>query len=171
MSPKETASPGPIAAARPAALEYVLEGAVPLVAEEQDRLRVEDVGMAVAPHLLLQVAADLVVRQREIDVVDHQQVEIAVVVDVREGRRGAPEGIGDAGLGGDVGEGAVAIVAEELIAAEAGDEEVEVAVAVDVAGRAAAAVGVSWMPDFSVQSVKWPLPSLRKRRERAGSPV
>src|SRR5205807_2709277 len=57
----------------------------------------------------------------------------AVVVD--EGGRGAPGGIVKAGLLCHVGEGAVAVVEEELDAVVLSDEDVGPAVVVDVADR------------------------------------
>src|SRR5207248_954379 len=56
-----------------------------------------------------------------IDVVDDDQVEPAVAVVIEEGRRGPPQRVVQARLPGDVGEGAIAVVQEELDAAVLGD--------------------------------------------------
>ena len=89
-------------------------------------------------------------------VVADEQVEPAVAVVVDERRRHAPAAaIVRAGLLRDVGERAVAVVAEQLAAAEAREVEVDAAVVVEVAGRDAHAVRVGMsMPLCSVTSVK-----------------
>ncbi len=66
-------------------------------------------------------------------VVGGVEVEVAVVVDVGEGHGGGAAGGGEAAGGGGVGEVAGAVVEEQAVgAAQGGEQQVEVAVAVDV---------------------------------------
>src|SRR5262249_37785749 len=73
--------------------------------------------------------------------VGDEQIEVAVAIDVGEGGRERVAGEDEAAGGGDVGEGAVALVVEEtrLRTVDAEDEQVGPAVAVDVGGHRAAA--------------------------------
>ena len=75
------------------------------------------------------------------DVVADEQVEVAVVVDVEERRAGEPA-VGALGVGGlgDVLEVALAVVAEQMAAADGRDVEVGVAVVVVIADGDALAV-------------------------------
>ena len=73
----------------------------------------------------------------EIDVVGDHEIDEAVAVVVAESCAGRPSAVGDAGFRGDVGEGAVAVVVIENVAAEAGDVEVGPAVVVVVADGSA----------------------------------
>ena len=84
------------------------------------------------------------------DVVRDEQVQPAIVVVIQPAGRYRPHaaelrvGSGDAGLRGDVGEAAVAEVAVEGVALHAGDEDIGVAVVVEVAdgdGRGIAFAG------------------------------
>ena len=86
-------------------------------------------------------ALDLVDLGRPGDVVADEQIEIAVVVDVEERRAGEPA-VGALGVGrlGDVVEVPLAVVAEEMAAADGRDVEVGVAVVVVVADGDALAV-------------------------------
>ena len=74
----------------------------------------------------------------EVDVVADEEVEVAVLVVVEEGAAGVPAQavLEEAGLFGDVGEGAVAVVAVEGVLAVVADEEVVPAVVVVVADAA-----------------------------------
>src|SRR5262249_33366934 len=82
-------------------------------------------------------------------ILSHEQVEQAVAVVVEDGDAAAAEGLGaGAALLRDVGEVALAVVAEELAAEDlvfrvghAADVEVEVAVVVEVGEEAAGAAG------------------------------
>jgi len=111
------------------------EGAVPLVAIQHPRLAGIDRGIAVHPDRV--GVALLVIRQIELQVVGHVQVEIAVVVVVDETGVGAPAGIADAGRTGAVGEGAVSLVAVEHVGTVVGHVQVEIAVVVAVADAGA----------------------------------
>ena len=72
--------------------------------------------------------------QVEVDIVGDEEVGVAVAVVVAEDGAGGPAFVDvEAGRFGDVGEGAVAVVAIEDDAAEAGDDEVGAAVVVEVA--------------------------------------
>src|SRR2546425_10566760 len=71
----------------------------------------------------------------EVNVIGDEEIEAAVAVVVHEGAAGVPAlAIAcDAGLGADVGEGAIAVVVVETVFAEVGDEEVVEAVVVVIA--------------------------------------
>ena len=64
------------------------------------------------------VGAVLVVGHGEIEVIGDEQIEVAVAIVVEERRARAPERIAHARRGGDVGERAVAVVAEERVGPE-----------------------------------------------------
>ncbi len=68
-------------------------------------------------------------------IVAHEQIGPAVAIVVDERRRRAPAGVVGPALLRHVGEGAVAIVAEQLIASERRHVEIDAAVVVVVAGR------------------------------------
>ena len=72
---------------------------------------------------------------RPAHVVDDQQIEPAVVVVVEPAGSRRPFAAGDARPLGDVLEAAVAAIAQQLVARDAGDEEIDVAVVVVVGGR------------------------------------
>src|SRR6185295_4995664 len=90
----------------------------------------------------LLLAAIPVRLERPLHVPGDEQVEPSVVVVVEEARARAPAGAADAGAGGDVTEGAVAVVAVEGVATVTGDVEVLEAVVVVVARGHAHAVDV-----------------------------
>jgi hypothetical protein len=102
-------------------------------------------------------------------------VAVAVVVD--EGAAGVPAnlraGLDQAGLLGDVGEGAVAVVAIERVLAVVGDEEIVVAVVVvvaDAAGLAPAGLVLQARAPI-VTSVKVPSRLFLKRWQRGSCPA
>ena len=68
-----------------------------------------------------------------IDVAADEQIEVAVAIIVQPGGTAAPGTGGHGGAGGDIREGPVALIAIELIAAVAGDVDVEEAVVIVVA--------------------------------------
>ena len=72
---------------------------------------------------------------RPAHVVDHQQIEPAVVVVVEPAGGRRPFAAAEARPLGDVLEAAVAAVVQQLVARDAGDEEIDVAVVVVVGGR------------------------------------
>ncbi len=78
----------------------------------------------------------------EVDVAGDEEVEAAIAVVVAPGGAGGPGADGDAGLFGDVGEGAVVVVAIEAVLAEVGDEEIGPAVVVEVADDGAKAPAI-----------------------------
>ena len=99
----------------------------------------------------------------EIDVVGDEQVQMAVPVVIHERAAGVPAalpvaGIGrDAGLSGDIGELAVAVVVPQRAIAPISDEQVVVAVVVIVADAAPLAPpGARRLPACSVTSVNVP---------------
>jgi hypothetical protein len=75
----------------------------------------------------------------ELQVVGDIEIEVAVEIQIPERRPHAPARIGDAGRLADVGEAPAAVVAKQLIVAEPGQQQVLVAVAIDIAERHAAA--------------------------------
>src|SRR5580658_2237800 len=66
------------------------------------------------------------------DVAQHDQVEETVAIEIDPRGRSGPSAAADARLGGDIGESAITVVVIEVIAAEASDIEVLVAVVVVV---------------------------------------
>ena len=86
------------------------------------------------------VRAGLVTGEREIQVVRHEQIEIAIAVVIEEGRARAPERIAHARVACHIGERPVSVVAKQRIRSEARDEEIQVAVVVVVADRDSHAV-------------------------------
>ena len=89
-------------------------------------------------------ALDLVDLGRPGDVVADEEIEIAVIVDVEEGRAGQPA-VGPLGVGrgGDVVEVPLAVVAKQVAAADRRDVEIRVAVVVIIAhGHALAVEGL-----------------------------
>ena len=118
----------------------VLEGAGAVVAIEAIGLGAVALGSAVVGPAVGRVAA-LARGQAVVDVVDDVEIEIAVAVVVEEAGTDRPAlSAADARPGGDILEGAIAAVAPQLVGAEVGEEDVDMAVAVDVTGRDAHAV-------------------------------
>ena len=121
------------------------EGAVAVVVVE-DVLAAFEAGRS-AGDLDALVGAARGFRQRggldvEVDVVGDEEIEVAVLVVVEKGAAGVPAQswfCGQAGLRGDVGEGAVAVVAVEDVLAVVADEEIVPAIVVVVADAAALA--------------------------------
>src|SRR6516162_2291904 len=74
------------------------------------------------------------VSKAEIHIVADEEIEPAIAVKIDEGGTAAPpENVG-AALRSDIGEGAIAVVAPQLIVAEIGDVEIDPAIVVKVAG-------------------------------------
>jgi hypothetical protein len=125
----------------------VAEGAVAVVVEERVRQALVVLGPAVVGRR--RVAAAGIGGAVPDDVVGDEQVEPPVAVVVEEGGGDRPEravllvAAREAGGLGHVGEGGVAVVAEERVAAQAGHEEVAVAVAVVVGGDDAQVVAAA----------------------------
>ena len=86
--------------------------------------------------------------ESECHVVGDVEVRPAVAVEVREGRANGPIRAGEGCVRRDVPETAVAQVLDELVGPEVGEEHVEVAVVVDVAGGDAHAVAGGADPRF-----------------------
>jgi hypothetical protein len=81
-------------------------------------------------------------RRVVLHVIDHDEVEPAIAVVVEESSRGPPRRVVQAGLFGDLGEGAVAVVQEQPHSPVAGDEHVAEAIVVHVTdGHPHAVVG------------------------------
>ncbi len=125
-----------VGVAQPRLDRDVLEGAVPAVAVQDRALPLVRLRRAVGLVGAVQRAEEVLV-QRPLHVVGDEQVQLAVLVVVEEGRAGAEASAAGPGLRGDVGEAAVALVVEEPVAAEAGEVDVHPAVVVVVGGRAA----------------------------------
>ena len=117
----------------------VREPAVSLVAVERGGHRLVGSRAAVVARAD-RVVADLVGREREVEVAGNEEIQPAVAVVIHECGARAPQRFADAGLGRDVGKGAVAVVAIERRAFEAGHEEVGPLVVVVIADRDAHAV-------------------------------
>ena len=85
------------------------------------------------------LGAELSVRDRVVQIVDDEEIEQAVVVEVEPSGGDGPrlaefwDDSGYARFRGDIGEGAIAVVVEELIAVHAGDVEVDEAIVVVIA--------------------------------------
>ena len=107
------------------------------------RERGEVDGVAVKVVASIDVVADFGILGRPCEIVADIKIKVAVAVEVGERGGGGPVAIAvEAETLGDILERAVAAVAEEKIRPPSGDEEVGVAVAVDVAN--ARAVGVAF---------------------------
>ncbi len=127
ISPADTPIARPSAVPTPASAVDVCEGAVAVVVIEDVLLSAvgqrsrEGLGGEVVPVFGIedQIAADV-------------EIEQPVAVGVEEGRADAPQLAADPGLFGDIGEGAVAVVAVERVPVVVGDEEIAVAVVVVV---------------------------------------
>ena len=89
------------------------------------------------------VRARLVVGEGELHIVGDVEIGEPVAIDVREAGAHRPALIGrDVGSVADVAEAAIAEILEQLVGAEVGDEDVEVAIVVDVARGDSHAVAV-----------------------------
>src|SRR5579864_8398618 len=87
------------------------------------------------------LAAVKIIFRRPLDVIGDHQIQPAVLVVIKPpGASGPSALVGHPGLGGDIGEGAVAIVVVQDGAAVSGDVDVRVAVVVVVADGHALAV-------------------------------
>ena len=142
--------PLPTTARMPDGLRDVGESAVAVVAEERVRESLVVVRVAVVVHPP-RAAQGLRLRVPDA-VVGDEEVEVAVLVVVEEGRRHRPQGavvgvgVLESRLRGRVLEGSVPLVAVEDVLAQPGHEEVGPAVVVVVGGRDAVVVAVSFQP-------------------------
>ena len=116
---------------------HVGEGAIAVVPVQHARRRLEDARDAVEALTELVVAAEDVAGERKLHEAAQEQIELAVVVVVEPHRARRPSWRRQAGLVGDVREGAVAVVAIQRAAPVRGDENVGVAVVVVVGHRTA----------------------------------
>src|SRR5580704_13084889 len=73
----------------------------------------------------------------KINVVGDHEIEEAVAIVIAERSSSGPAAVGDAGLFGNIGEGAIAVVAVKNISAEAGDVQIRPTVIVVIADGAA----------------------------------
>ena len=110
------------------------EVAIAVVVEDEGRDGLEGVGVAVGAVAFAMLATEDVV-EVPLHVAEDDEVEEAIVIEVDPGGGGGPAAASGAGLRGDVGEGAVAVVVVEMVAAVAGDVEVFVAVVVVISDR------------------------------------
>ena len=126
---------------------HVGESAVMIVVIELDLLAFVISGMTVGAVAGAPLAAPDIVLRRPLDVVGDDQIEPAIFVVIEPSGAGGPSAfVGDAGFGGDIGEGSVAVVVIENGAAVAGDVEIGIAVVIEIADRNALAV-VSFAAD------------------------
>ena len=114
------------------AMRDVLERPVPLVPEQRRALAFVGFRRAIGLRLAVE-RAEQILLDRPVHVVRDEEVEqtVAVVVEPRRARR--ESGIGDPRARGDVGEPAAAEISEQVIRAERGHVNVDVAVVVVVA--------------------------------------
>jgi hypothetical protein len=112
---------------------HVRERALPVVA-------IEDVGdgwiderVAVHANAPLGIPAEAIVRLRRIEIVGHEQVEVAVAVDVEERAARAPTREPDTGRASDIGEHTIAAVSVQDIRTVVGDVQVDSPIVVDIA--------------------------------------
>ena len=123
----------------------VSECAVAIIAIESVVQRQVKIGMAVGAQALFERAEGILV-DLPMAVVDDKEIEQSIVVVVEPARSDGPHFLAmgvrssDAGFGCYVGEGSVAVVAKELVAGNIGDEDVRIAVVVEVADGDAHAV-------------------------------
>src|SRR5258708_106822 len=68
----------------------------------------------------------------EIHIIGHEEIELAIVVIIDEGRAGRPTRIADARFLSNVGEGAVAVVSEQMVWPQAGHIDVVKAIVIVV---------------------------------------
>ena len=113
------------------------EGQVAVVAIEPVPGRADEVGRAIQadPPRLELAAEDVVLGQLPDAVLGDVEVEVAVVVVVEPGPARGPSGSVDPGRGADVAEGAVAVIEVQGVAAVVAEEDVGIAVVVDVRRR------------------------------------
>ena len=99
-------------------------------------------------------------------VVDGKQIGQRVAIDIGHDAAGRPLRAGQTGRGRDVAERAVAVVVEQPIGADVGDEQIDETVVVEIAGRHTLAETRVANPANSVMSTNRPSPVLRYRRSR-----
>ena len=122
-------------------LADVGEHAAAVVAIQRVAERGEGQRVTVDAVLAADVAAEGVVVHSRIDVVDDEQIDVAVAIDVGERAAGAEHRrAGDACRFGDIGEAFARVVLIERVRPDAGDVEIDPAVVVDVGGAGAHAV-------------------------------
>ena len=117
------------------ARRHVFERAVAAIAVEAVRQPLEDARVAVDVDPPRLVSAGRILVRRPLHVIDDQEIEAAVVVVVEPAAADGEVAAGDARGLRDVLESPVAAIAIELIGAHAGDEQIDVAVVVEVACR------------------------------------
>src|SRR5208283_4126926 len=120
----------PLLGGNPGTLADVLERAVATIVIEQISRSGKFTRWAVG---LPTAAADLVVIGVPFHVTGHEEIQMAVVVVIEEARGTRPAPASDAGLGGHIGEGAIAIVVVQDILPVIRDKEVGIAIVVVVA--------------------------------------
>src|SRR5262249_52178622 len=117
------------------------KSAVAVVPKEDVPGRPDPLGLAIDPDTLGLVAAeDVVVRKLPVAVVGQIEIQVAIVIIIEERAAGGPVGPVDAGGLADVAERAVAIVEKQGVGTIVAEEEVGIAVVVDVAGQDAVTV-------------------------------
>ena len=129
----------------------VPERAVAVIQEKRIRLPFVEPRMAVVGGSLK--AAQRLVAVLPLQIVENEKIEQPVVIDVDPGRRDGPQraefrivGVVQSGLGGDVGEGAVAIVVIQSVAVNARHEDVGISVVIVIANSHANVVPGACQP-------------------------
>ncbi len=107
---------------------------------------------------------------RPAHVVAHEQVGVAVLVVVEKGRAGREVGVPDARRRGDVGEPALAVVAQHVVGAQRAQEQVGVAVVVDVGGGHAHALRLEVEAGPAGHVLEGAVAAIAVKRRGVGSP-
>ena len=141
----DDAEPGAVGAGDPGRFGDIGEMTAAVIAIEAIRRRTVGPRPAVVARAG-SVGAGLVACEREIQVVRHEQIEIAIAVVVEKGRARAPERIAHARVARHIGERPVSVVAKQRIRSEARDEEIQVAVVVVVADSDAHSISAQTDP-------------------------
>src|SRR6476620_10336064 len=87
------------------------------------------------------VGAFLVPRDREVEIVGNEKIQIAIAVVIEKRRARAPQRIADPRFLRHIRESAVAVISKQRLRSEARDQQIEIAVVVVIADGGAHAVG------------------------------
>ncbi len=118
---------------------YVLKLSVAQISKQASRHGLVHLGRAVVGFARRRGTATIAL-DCEIDIVADEKIEIPVAIEIHPRGASRPVRIIDAGFARDIGEGTVAIIVIEHVAAEVGHVEIEEAVVIIVAGSHAHAI-------------------------------
>ena len=133
---------------------HVGERRFPVVSVEDVRGRLDGGGQTVGPHVRL-AAEPIVVRQLPLTIIAHIKVEVAIVVIVEERPAHRPVRTADSRSLADIPERAFAVIEKKHIRAVVAEEDVLVAVVVDVSDDDAMAISGEPQARLRVASRKW----------------